>query len=396
MSAQQWYMAIGGNQLGPVSEQEVISSIENGTADGNTLVFTAGMTNWTPIAAVPSLAAYLKGGRAAPPPPMPGKVRTAHEIDFRIYGEDMQFVEVELDPGESAVAEAGSMMYMTDGIQMETVFGDGSQQSKSGGIMGALMGAGKRLLTGESLFMTVFTNGGSGKHRVAFAAPYAGRILALDLAGLGGTLICQKDSFLCAARGVSVGIAFQRKIGAGLFGGEGFIMQKLEGDGLCFAHAGGMVHPLELRPGETLRVDTGCLVALQPTVQYRHRVCRQGEDGVLRRRGPLLRHAARPWQGVAAVAAPEPAGRSHLQGGPGGRRQASRRRLGPGRTGRAARRRQLVVTTSHAQCSAGLQARHLRRRRPSKSTLPLPLADLKVRALPWPDTIVAYGMDNFP
>ena len=268
MSAQQWYMAIGGNQLGPVSEQEVISSIENGTADGNTLVFTAGMTNWTPIAAVPSLAAYLKGGAAPPPPPMPGKVRTAHEIDFRIFGEDMQFVEVELDPGESAVAEAGSMMYMTDGIQMETVFGDGSQQSKSSGIMGALMGAGKRLLTGESLFMTVFTNGGAGKQRVAFAAPYAGRILALDLAGLGGHLICQKDSFLCAARGVSIGIAFQRKIGAGLFGGEGFIMQKLEGDGLCFAHAGGMVHPLELRPGETLRVDTGCLVALQPTVQY--------------------------------------------------------------------------------------------------------------------------------
>ena len=141
MSAQQWYMAIGGNQLGPVSEQEVISSIENGTADGNTLVFTAGMTNWTPIAAVPSLASYLKGGAAQPPPPMPGKVRQAHEIDFRIYGEDMQFVEVELDPGESAVAEAGSMMYMTDGIQMETVFGDGSQQSKSSGIMGALMGA---------------------------------------------------------------------------------------------------------------------------------------------------------------------------------------------------------------------------------------------------------------
>ena len=268
MSAQQWYMAVGGHQLGPVSEQEVISSIENGTADGNTLVFTAGMTNWTPIAAVPSLAAHLKGGAAPPPPPMPGKTRQAHEIDFRIFGEDMQFVEVELDPGESAVAEAGAMMYMTDGIQMETVFGDGSQQSRSSGLMGALLGAGKRLLTGESLFMTVFTNGGRGKHRVAFAAPYAGRILALDLSGLGGHLICQKDSFLCAARGVSIGIAFQRKIGAGLFGGEGFIMQKLEGDGLCFAHAGGMVHPIELAPGETLRVDTGCLVALQPTVQY--------------------------------------------------------------------------------------------------------------------------------
>jgi uncharacterized protein (TIGR00266 family) len=267
MSAQQWYLAIGGHQIGPVGEHEVVANIENGTADGNTLVFTAGMSNWTPIASVPQLAPYLKTGAAPPPPPMPGRGRTAHDIDFRIFGEDMQFVEVELDPGESAVAEAGAMMYMSDGIQMETVFGDGSNQGKSG-IMGALLGAGKRLLTGESLFMTVFTNQGRGKHRVAFAAPYAGRILAMDLAALGGQLVCQKDSFLCAARGVSVGIAFQRKIGVGLFGGEGFIMQKLEGDGLCFAHAGGMVHPVELQAGETLRVDTGCLVALQPSVSY--------------------------------------------------------------------------------------------------------------------------------
>jgi len=267
MSAQQWYLAIGGHQIGPVGEQEVIANLENGTADGNTLVYTAGMSNWTPIAQVPQLAAYLKKDSVPPPPPMPGRGRTAHDIDFRIFGEDMQFVEVELDPGESAVAEAGAMMYMTDGIQMETVFGDGSNQGRTG-IMGALLGAGKRLLTGESLFMTVFTNRGPGKHRVAFAAPYAGRILALDLASLGGQLICQKDSFLCAARGVSIGIHFQRKIGVGLFGGEGFIMQKLEGDGLCFAHAGGMVHPVDLGPGEMLRVDTGCLVALQPSVSY--------------------------------------------------------------------------------------------------------------------------------
>ncbi len=266
-AAQQWYLAIGGHQIGPVGEQEVVSNLENGTADGNTLVFTAGMSNWTPIAQVPQLVPYLKANGAPPPPPMPGRGRTAHDIDFRIFGEDMQFVEVELDPGESAVAEAGAMMYMSDGIQMETVFGDGSSQGKTG-IMGALLGAGKRLLTGESLFMTVFTNQGRDKHRVAFAAPYAGRILALDLAGLGGQLICQKDSFLCAARGVSIGIHFQRKIGVGLFGGEGFIMQKLEGDGLCFAHAGGMVHPIELAAGQTLRVDTGCLVALQPTVSY--------------------------------------------------------------------------------------------------------------------------------
>ena len=179
----------------------------------------------------------------------------------------MQFVEIELDPGESAVAEAGSMMYMKPAIQMETIFGDGSAQGRSG-VMGALLGAGKRLITGESLFMTVFTNGGTGKEHVAFAAPYPGKILAMDLSQLGGELICQKDSFLCAAKGVSVGIAFQRKIGVGLFGGEGFIMQRLEGDGLCFVHAGGTVHPLDLSPGQTLRVDTGCLVALQPSVGY--------------------------------------------------------------------------------------------------------------------------------
>jgi len=192
---------------------------------------------------------------------------TAHEVDFRILGSDMQFVEVELDPGESTVAEAGSMMYMTPGIEMETIFGDGSGLQRSG-VMGALLGAGKRLVTGESLFMTVFTNQGSGKQQVAFAAPYPGKILPLDLKQLGGELVCQKDSFLCAARGVSIGIAFQRRMGVGLFGGEGFIMQRLTGDGLTFVHAGGTVHPLELRAGEMLRVDTGCLVALQPSVKY--------------------------------------------------------------------------------------------------------------------------------
>jgi uncharacterized protein (TIGR00266 family) len=190
-----------------------------------------------------------------------------HEVDYRIIGNEMQFVEIELDPGESAVAEAGSMMYMKPSIQMETIFGDGSGQQRSG-VMGALLGAGKRLVTGESLFMTVFTNGGAGKQHVAFAAPYPGKILAMDLRQLGGELICQKDSFLCAAKGVAVGIAFQRKIGVGLFGGEGFIMQRLTGDGLCFVHAGGTVHPVELQPGEKLRVDTGCLVALQPDVTY--------------------------------------------------------------------------------------------------------------------------------
>src|SRR5687767_5083728 len=271
MSQQQWYMAIGGHQVGPVTQDDVITNLRNGTIDGNTLVFTAGLKNWTPLKDVPELAAYLSGGSGAraaaavPPPIVPG--RSAHEIDFRILGSEMQFVEVELDPGESAVAEAGSMMYMTPGIQMETVFGDGSSSGRSG-VMGALLGAGKRLITGESLFMTVFTNQGSGKQQVAFAAPYPGKILSMDLTQLGGELICQKDSFLCAARGVSIGIAFQKRIGVGLFGGEGFIMQRLTGDGMSFVHAGGTVHALDMRAGETLRVDTGCLVALQPTVRY--------------------------------------------------------------------------------------------------------------------------------
>ncbi|HEY3383689.1 MAG TPA: TIGR00266 family protein [Vicinamibacterales bacterium] len=202
-------------------------------------------------------------------PAAPAPDRRANEIEFKVYGNEMQFVEIYLDPGESVVAEAGAMMFMTGGVQMETVFGDGSGRQQQGGLMGALLGAGKRLLTGESLFMTVFTNaGGRGVERVAFAAPYAGKILPMDLSKLGGTLICQKDSYLCAAKGVSIGIAFQKKIGVGLFGGEGFIMQRLDGDGLVFAHAGGTVHSYDLAVGETLRVDTGCIVALQQSVNY--------------------------------------------------------------------------------------------------------------------------------
>jgi uncharacterized protein (TIGR00266 family) len=189
-----------------------------------------------------------------------------HEVEYEILGDDMQFVKVELDPKEAVVAEAGSMMYVEDGIQMDTIFGDGSQQQ--GGFMGALLGAGKRLLTGESLFMTVFHNEGAGKRKVAFAAPYPGKIQPLHLAELGGELICQKDSFLCAAKGVAIGIAFNKRFGAGLFGGEGFIMQRLTGDGWAFVHAGGTLEEKVLAPGEMLRVDTGCLVALQPSVSY--------------------------------------------------------------------------------------------------------------------------------
>ena len=189
-----------------------------------------------------------------------------HEIEYKIYGDDMQFVEVELDPNEATVAEAGGMMYMDDGIEMETVFGDGSQQQT--GIMGALMGAGKRLLTGESLFMTVFYNRSGQKRKVAFGAPYPGKIIAIHLTEVGGELVAQKDSFLAAAKGVSIGIAFQRKLGVGLFGGEGFIMQRLQGDGWAFVHAGGTLQERTLAPGELVRVDTGCIVALQPSVNY--------------------------------------------------------------------------------------------------------------------------------
>jgi uncharacterized protein (TIGR00266 family) len=187
-------------------------------------------------------------------------------VDYEIFGDDMQFVEIELDPTEAAIGEAGAMMMMQDGIEMDTIFGDGSAQT--GGFFDKLMGAGKRLITGESLFTTVFHNTASVKRRVAFAAPYPGKIIAVKLSEMGGTLICQKDSFLCAARGVSLGIAFQRRLGVGLFGGEGFIMQKLDGDGLAFVHAGGTLSIKDLRQGETIRVDTGCVVAYAPSVDF--------------------------------------------------------------------------------------------------------------------------------
>ncbi len=187
-------------------------------------------------------------------------------VDYEIKGAEMQFVEVELDPGEAAIGEAGSMMFMDASISMDTIFGDGS--ASQGGFFGKLLGAGKRLITGESLFTTIYTNNGSGKQRVAFAAPYPGKILPMDLRTLGGTLICQKDAFLCAARGVSLGIAVQQKLSTGFFGGEGFIMQKLEGDGLAFVHAGGTVVRRTLQAGQTLLVDTGCVVAYTPSVNF--------------------------------------------------------------------------------------------------------------------------------
>ncbi len=190
----------------------------------------------------------------------------AHEIDYEIYGEEMQYVEIELDPQEAVVAEAGSFMMMDNGIQMDTIFGDGSNQEK--GVLGKIFSAGKRILTGESLFMTAFLNAGQGKKKVSFASPYPGKIVPIDLSENMGKFICQKDAFLCAAKGVSVGIEFSKKLGRGLFGGEGFIMQKLEGDGMAFVHAGGTLAKKELAMGETLKVDTGCIVGFTQNVEY--------------------------------------------------------------------------------------------------------------------------------
>lgn len=191
---------------------------------------------------------------------------TAHEIDYNIYGEEMQYVEIELDPHEGVVAEAGSFMMMDDGIKMETIFGDGSQKDTS--ILGKIWGAGKRILTGESLFMTAFYNTFSGKRKVSFASPYPGKIIPIDLTEFRGKFVCQKDAFLCAAKGVSIGIEFSKRLGRGLFGGEGFIMQKLEGDGMAFVHAGGTMSKKVLLPGQILRVDTGCIVGFSQDIDY--------------------------------------------------------------------------------------------------------------------------------
>lgn len=192
--------------------------------------------------------------------------RNAHEIDYRIYGEEMQYVEIELDPEEGVIAESGSFMMMDEGIKMETIFGDGSQKDK--GFFGKILGAGKRILTGESLFMTAFYNNLTGKRNVSFASPYPGKIIPIDLLEYRGKFICQKDAFLCAAKGVSVGIEFSKKLGRGLFGGEGFIMQKLEGDGMAFVHAGGTMARKVLQAGETLKVDTGCIIGFTQDIDY--------------------------------------------------------------------------------------------------------------------------------
>jgi uncharacterized protein (TIGR00266 family) len=262
MSDRMWYVAVDGQSVGPMSEAELVDALQAGSYEPNTQVYCEGVTEWAPANTVDALSAH------APPPPPPSK-RTggiADDVDFEVHGEEMQFVEVELDPGESVVAEAGAMMYMGDGIEMETIFGDGSPQQST--MIDKFVGAGKRLLTGESLFMTVFSHHGTGKSRAAFASPYPGKVIPVNLGLHGGALICQKDAFLCAAKGVAVSIAFQKRVGTALFGGEGFIMQKLEGDGLAFIHAGGTIVERQLAGGESLRVDTGCLVALETSVTY--------------------------------------------------------------------------------------------------------------------------------
>ncbi len=275
MSDSTYYLAIAGQQQGPFTRDEVLSKIRSGQVGRDAHVFQAGMAGWAPIGSQAEFADAFPAGSATPPPPPAGagigSAPTgggAHDIDYAIHGEEMQFVSITLDPGEACIAEAGAFMYMDPGIDMQTIFGDGSTKSEEGGVMGKLLSAGKRVITGESLFMTVFGNPSAKRQDVAFASPYPGRIIAADLRQHGHQLLCQKDAFLCAAKGISVGIAFQRRIGAGLFGGEGFILQKLEGDGLAFLHAGGTVVPRKLEAGEVLRVDTGCLVAFEPTVDY--------------------------------------------------------------------------------------------------------------------------------
>ncbi len=214
----------------------------------------------SPHEAVPTFA----GGQG--PQRRSGGPRGSDEVDYEIFGSESQYCEITLDPGEQVLAEAGAMMFMTDGIEMKSVFGDPSRQG--GGFVEKVFGAGKRVLTGESLFMTTFTNQGRGRAKVAFGSPYPGRMIPMHLDELGGQIICQKNAFLCGARGTKIDIAFQKRIAAGLFGGEGFIMQRLTGDGIVIVHAGGTMMHHNLRPGEKLRLDTGCLMAVGPTVTY--------------------------------------------------------------------------------------------------------------------------------
>ncbi|SFV51006.1 DUF124 domain-containing protein [hydrothermal vent metagenome] len=274
----EWFLEYdNGKTVGPLSTNEAKRYAKD---DNSGFAWKEGFSDWRPIAEIAELqprtnSLYGRGSGTPTPPPSRAMgsrqaFERADEIDYKIFGEDIQYVEIELDPRESVVAEAGSMMYKDSTVSMDTVFGDGSgSKADRGGFFDKLVGAGKRLVTGESLFTTVFTHEGHGKAKLAFAAPYPGRIIPVDLSKItDGTLICQKDCFLAAAKGVSIGIHIQRKILTGLFGGEGFIMQKLEGDGMVFIHAGGMLKEIELKAGETLHLDTGCLVAMEPQIEF--------------------------------------------------------------------------------------------------------------------------------
>ncbi|MEO5343618.1 MAG: TIGR00266 family protein [Gammaproteobacteria bacterium SHHR-1] len=258
-----WYLSYDGQQIGPF---DLAEARQRAQSDSDGFAWRSGMADWLPINHI----GELHGSSGGPPPVTQAQhalTRRSDEIDYEIFGNESQYVVIELDPGESAVAEAGAMMYKDASIEMTTLFGDGSG-GQDEGFMDKLLGAGKRLITGESLFTTVFTHQGHGKAHVAFAAPFPGNIMPVHLGETGGRLICQKDSFLCAAKGVSIGIYFQKKILTGLFGGEGFIMQKLEGDGMAFVQAGGALMERQLGAGEVLHVDTGCLVAMQDSVQF--------------------------------------------------------------------------------------------------------------------------------
>lgn len=259
-----WYFVKDGKGIGPMPREELVRRLpEAGGPDA--LIYGPGMADWIKARHVAAVADLISGkaDRAAPPPVT--RPATADEIEYEIFGDDMQFVEITLDPGEVVVAEAGAMMYMTRGIEMQTVFGD---PSKNQGLIGKLFDAGKRMIVGESLFLTTFGAMGGGREKVAFASAYPGKIVPMDVGQLGGEVLCQKEAFLCAARGVQIDIAFQKRLGVGLFGGEGFILQRIRGDGLAFVHAGGTIIRRDLAAGEKLRLDTGCLVGFQPSVHY--------------------------------------------------------------------------------------------------------------------------------
>jgi uncharacterized protein (TIGR00266 family) len=261
-----WYYAQNQQSVGPMPLEELVRLLPSVGGEG-TLVYGPGLASWIEAKHVAAIRETLRGASAPPAPPSQHfATRRSHEIDYEIFGSEMQYVEITLDPGETVIAEPGGMMYMTRSIEMQTVFGDPSAEQT--GFFGKLMTAGKRVLTGESLFMTTFTNRGAARDAIAFAAPYPGKLVPMHLDEMDGELICQKDSFLCAAKGVQIGIAFQKKIGVGLFGGEGFIMQRLTGDGIAIVHAGGTLMHRKLNPGETLRIDTGCIVAMTKTVHY--------------------------------------------------------------------------------------------------------------------------------